>query len=400
MVPDWKRELTHAYTSPHEAYRALGRPLPPESELTRAARAFGVRIPRYYLSLIDPEDPNDPIALQCLPAVEELWESPTDLEDAVGDEAMSPVPGIVRKHSDRVILLVSNTCSMYCRFCFRRPVASGHAVDGLRDRFRQAFAYLEGNLQIREVILSGGDPLMLDDDALGSILERLRAIRHIRMVRIHSRMPVTLPARITPELVALLRASRPLYLVTHFNHPRELTDLAREKLRLLQDGGIPMLNQSVLLRGVNDSAETLGALCWGLLEAGVTPYYLHHCDRTPGTGPFRTSIGHGRALMAGLKERVPGHGLPRYVLDIPGGHGKVSLEGMAARELEHGIWEITTPQGERVRYEDEPDPPLRLSLLAEPSGAGSSLLEPLLTGQVPRPVVDRPAVPSTLDSGW
>jgi lysine 2,3-aminomutase len=356
MVPDWKRDISRAFTSPEEALAALHRPLPPSEALSPVARAFSVRIPRYYLSLIDPDDPADPIALQCLPAVEELLTSPTDLEDAVGDEAMSPVPGIVQKHGNRVILLVSNTCTMYCRFCFRRPVASGHAVDGLRDRLREAFHHLETHPDIHEVILSGGDPLTLEDDALHALLTRLRAIPHVRLLRIHTRAPVTLPSRVTPGLVEALRPHRPLYLVTHFNHPRELTPLAREGLARLIDAGIPLLNQSVLLKGVNDSADTLAELCWGLLAAGVTPYYLHHCDRTPGTGMFRTSIARGREIMAQLKARIPGHGLPRYVLDLPGGHGKVSLELEAARDLGDGRWEVTTPDDLAVVYRDEPEP--------------------------------------------
>jgi lysine 2,3-aminomutase len=254
-----------------------------------------------------------------------------------------------------VILLVAHTCTMYCRFCFRRPVPTGNALPGLKDRLRTAFDYLAEDPRIQEVILSGGDPLTLDDESLAGLLERLHAISHLRVLRIHSRTPVTLPSRVTPELVEVLRSFRPLYLVVHFNHPRELTQEASKGLQMLLDAGIPLLNQSVLLKGVNDSVDVLAELCWGLLERGVTPYYLHHCDRTPGTGMFRTSIRRGRALHLALKGRIPGHGLPRYIIDLPGGYGKVSLEAPFAVELDDSRWQLTSERGETFDYQDEPE---------------------------------------------
>lgn len=350
MPHDWRRQHAQAYTSAEKALAAVGRPVPAEETLRALTRSFAVRVPDYYRSLIAPDDPNDPIALQSLPDEAELLPLPSDIPDAVGDEAMSPVPGIVQKHGNRVILLVSNTCTMYCRFCFRRPVASGHAVDGLRDQLQQAFELIRQDTQLREVILSGGDPLTLDDRALEDVLHRLRAIPHLRLLRIHTRAPVTLPARVTPALVSVLRRHRPLHVVVHFNHPRELTPEARAGLHRLLDAGLPLLNQTVLLKGVNNSVDTLEALCYGLLEAGVTPYYLHHCDRTPGTGRFRTSIDEGLRLMQGLKARLPGHGLPRYVIDIPGGHGKINLESAAAQRLEDGSWQLTGLTGVSVHY--------------------------------------------------
>lgn len=352
-MQEWKRALSQAYTHPNRALEAAGQSVLPETTARALTQSFAVRVPDYYLSLIDPDDPADPIALQCLPQALELNTFATDLSDAVGDELRSPVPGIVQKHENRVILLVSNTCTMYCRFCFRRPVAPGHAVEGLRDKLTQAFDYLARETTIREVILSGGDPLTLDDETLRQLLSQVKAIPHIKLVRVHTRAPVTLPTRVTPELVAVLREAQPLYLVTHFNHPRELSPLARQRLAWLREAGIPLLNQTVLLRGVNDALQTLETLCWELLACGVTPYYLHHCDRTPGTGPFRVSLARGQALFQALKRRVPGHGLPRYTLDIPGGFGKVSLEPPYVRQMAPGRWEITSPTGERVEYPDE-----------------------------------------------
>lgn len=357
-MQDWKRALSQAHTHPNRVLEATGRSTLPEPTARALTQSFAVRVPDYYLSLIDPNDPADPIALQCLPQAEELLTFDTDLLDAVGDELRSPVPGIVRKHENRVILLVSNTCTMYCRFCFRRPVAPGHAVEGLRDKLSQAFDYLARETRIQEVILSGGDPLTLDDESLKQLVSQLKQLPHIRLLRVHTRAPVTLPTRVTPSLVEVLREAQPLYVVTHFNHPRELSPLARERLTWLREAGIPLLNQTVLLRGVNDSVETLASLCWELLTLGVTPYYLHHCDRTPGTGPFRVSLARGQALFQALKQRLPGHGLPRYTLDIPGGLGKISLEPPYVRPLAPGLWELTSPSGETVTYPDEDEPDL------------------------------------------
>ncbi len=357
MSAHWRSELSRALTSASAAWRRAGRTEVPEG-LDRISRAFSVRIPDYYLSLIDPKDPLDPIALQSLPSLVEGEADPTDLADAVGDRSRSPVPGLVVKHPNRVILLASNTCTMYCRFCFRRPVATGNALGGVRDGLNQALDWIRAHHETREVILSGGDPLTLDDHTLGDLLGRIRAIPHIRLIRLHTRAPVTLPARVTEALADLLRRYRPIYVVTHFNHPREVTPEAREGLATLSGAALPLLNQSVLLKRVNDSARTLAELGWRLLENGVTPYYLHHCDRTPGTGPFRVAISRGRAIVQTLRSLVPGHGLPRYVIDLPNGCGKVDV--MTARALApcgidepKGIWEMVTSEGIRIVFHEE-----------------------------------------------
>lgn len=348
----WKRQLQEAITSPLKAFEALGWAPPVGLDLNDVTRRFSLRIPRYYLDLIDPTDPKDPIALQCLPALGELMQSPGDIPDAVGDEEKSPVPGIVWKYPNRVIFLAANTCSMYCRFCFRKPVPTGVSLKGLRDRHHEAFAFLQANPGIEEVILSGGDPLVLDSDALGSLLGRLREIPHITTIRIHSRVPVTLPDRIDASLIEALAPHRPLWLITHFNHPRELTPQAKAACRNLIDAGVTVLNQAVLLKGINDSPEVLRALFQGLYAWGVGPYYLHHCDRTPGTASFRTSLKEGWALYRQLRGRLSGPALPTYVLDIPGGHGKVPINGDYVEDLGAGRYAIRTQHGERVVYDD------------------------------------------------
>lgn len=356
LSPDrpWRRQLQEAVTDPAEAFRLLGWEVPPEADLREASRRFSVRIPRYYLGLIDPADPADPIARQCLPQVQEILDDPGDLEDAVGDRARSPAPGIIQKHPNRVILLAANSCTMYCRFCFRKPVPVGVSLDGLRDGLSAAFDHLRAHPEIDEVILSGGDPLVLDTPVLEALLTRLRVVPHLRVIRIHSRTPVTLPARMDEDLADTLARHRPVWLVTHFNHPRELTPEALAGLDRVARRGIPVLNQSVLLRGVNDDPAVLTALFRGLYHEGILPYYLHHCDRTPGTGSFRLSIHEGRRIYAALRPHLSGPALPRYVLDVPGGHGKVPLDGDHAVEIGPGVWSIHLPNGGTALYREPP----------------------------------------------
>lgn len=348
----WRHELQMAITDPLEALAELGWETPHPERLREVHRQFTVRIPRYYFDLIDRNDPTDPIALQCLPQLQEIIEDQGDIEDAVGDRARSPVPGIIHKYPNRVIFLVANSCTMYCRYCFRKPVPRGVSLDGLRDGLQQAFHYVDNHPEIEEVILSGGDPLVLETPHLEKTLRRLRHIPHVQVIRIHSRVPVTLPSRMDDTLVELLGELRPLRLVTHFNHPRELTPLARAGIERLIRRGISVHNQTVLLKGINDNTPTLTHLFRELYWWGVTPYYLHHCDRTPGTAPFRLSIQRGRALMAELRTTLSGPAIPQYVIDIPGGYGKVPINADHFTELGPGLWQIRTPTGLFVQYRD------------------------------------------------
>jgi lysine 2,3-aminomutase len=291
-------------------------------ELAEVAARYAVAITPAMAGLIDPGDAHDPIARQFVPDTRELVAQPQERHDPIGDNTCSPVEGIVHRYPDRVLLKLVNACAVYCRFCFRREMV-GPGRGGLSPpALAAALDYIRGCPQIWEVILSGGDPLVLSPRRLKEVVTRLAAIAHVKVIRVHTRLPVVAPERITAALVRALRTQKAAYVVLHANHPRELTDRARAASAHFVDAGIPMLSQSVLLRGVNDDAETLGALMRALVECRIKPYYLHHADLAPGTAHFRTTIAEGQVLMRALRGRYSGLCQPTYVLDIPGGHGK------------------------------------------------------------------------------
>jgi len=276
--------------------------------------------------LVDPTDPADPIARQFVPDAAELNTRPEELADPIGDAAHSPIPGIVHRYPDRVLLKLLHACPVYCRFCFRREMVGPGGEAMSEAELEAAVAYIRARPQIWEAILTGGDPLMLAPRRLADVVARLDAVPHLGVIRLHSRVPVVEPERITAELVAALRASdSAVWLAIHSNHPRELTPAARDAIRRLADAGIALVSQTVLLRGVNDDAATLEALFRALVQARVKPYYLHHPDLARGTGHFRLTIAEGQALMRALRGRVSGLCQPTYVLDIPGGHGKAPI---------------------------------------------------------------------------
>jgi lysine 2,3-aminomutase len=303
--------------------------LPPDrlEGLERVAAQYAVAITPALAELIDPDDPADPIARQFLPTEAELVRRPEESADPIGDEAHSPVKGVVHRYPDRVLLMATHACAVYCRFCFRRESvgpAAARALSGVE--LDAAFAYIAAHPDIWEVILTGGDPLILSPRRLGELMGRLGAIDHVKVIRLHSRVPAADPARISPALVrALKRSGKAVYVALHADHPRELTPAARAASARLVDAGIPMLGQTVLLRGVNDDPETLGALMRAMVESRIKPYYLHHPDHAPGTSHFRTSIAEGQAVMRAIRGRLSGLCQPTYVLDIPGGHGKVPV---------------------------------------------------------------------------
>ncbi|MGA8323440.1 MAG: lysine-2,3-aminomutase-like protein [Xanthobacteraceae bacterium] len=289
--------------------------------LQEVAARYAVAITPGVADMMDPNDPRDPIARQFLPDMRELEHLPQEYADPIGDDAHSPVEGVVHRYPDRVLLKLVNACAVYCRFCFRREMV-GPGRGGLSPRaLSAALDYIAKTPQIWEVILTGGDPLVLSPRRLKDVTARLAAIEHVKVIRVHTRVPTVAPQRITPALVKALRSDKATFVVLHANHARELTK-ARAACARLVDAGIPMLSQSVLLRGVNDDAETLGELMRALVECRIKPYYLHHADLAPGTAHFRTSITEGQALMRELHGRVSGLCQPTYVLDIPGGYGK------------------------------------------------------------------------------
>ena len=294
--------------------------------LAPVAARYAVAVTPAMAALIDPADPRDPIAHQLLPTEAELAPAAGESADPIGDNVHSPVPGVVHRYPDRALLKVTHACAVYCRFCFRRESVGPGAEALSAEALEAALAYIASRPEIWEVILTGGDPFMLAPRRIGEVTRRLAGIAHVKVLRWHTRVPVADPGRITVELVAALKAApKAVYVALHANHARELTEAARAACARLVDAGIPMLAQTVLLKGVNDDAEALAQLMRAFVEARLKPYYLHHLDAAPGTRHFRTSIAEGQRLMRSLRGRISGIAQPTYVLDIPGGHGKVPV---------------------------------------------------------------------------
>ncbi len=301
---------------------ALSRHLDIDRRDTKAViRRYPLKINPYYLSLIDRN--GGALWRQAVPNIREILPDPfsADPQQEVGD---SPVPNLTHRYPDRVLFIVSNRCALHCRHCFRKRMVGqpGVVTPATRD---QGLDYIRNTPAVREVILSGGDPLLLEDQQLDDLLRRLRDIRHVEIIRIHSRVPCALPQRITPALAALLKRFHPLYLNTQFNHPDEITPQAKAASTLLAGAGIPLGCQTVLLKGVNDSAETMKSLLQGLLKIRVKPYYLHHADPVKGTAHLRTTVDCGLAIMQAVKTQVSGLAVPQYVIDLPGGGGKIPV---------------------------------------------------------------------------
>jgi lysine 2,3-aminomutase len=295
--------------------------------LEAVAARYAVAVTPGMAELIDPAAKADPIAAQFLPREEELTLDPLERADPIGDEAHSPVHGLVHRYPDRVLLKLTHTCAVYCRFCFRREMVGPEGHGNMSPaQLDAAMAYIAARPDIWEVIVTGGDPLVLSPRRLRETMERLGAIPHVKIVRFHTRIPVVDPAAVTEELVSALRApGKTTWVALHANHPRELTPAARAACARLVDGGVAMVSQTVLLKGVNDDPETLGALMRAFVETRIKPYYLHHPDLAPGTGHMRNSVEEGQAVMRALRGAFSGLCQPTYVLDIPDGHGKVPI---------------------------------------------------------------------------
>lgn len=341
---------TRALTGVDDLIAAGLAPADQAADLAAVAQDFQIRITPAMRQAITA--PGDGVAAQFVPDPRELTIRDDELTDPIGDQAHSPVPGLTHRYPDRVILHVTRSCAVYCRFCFRREVVgeTGPLPDADLDA---ALAYIAAHPAITEVILTGGDPLTLSARRLTTLLARLDAIAHVGVIRFHTRIPVVAPERITPALVAALAGLRAVPIVVlHINHAAELTPAGGAALARLADAGVMLLSQSVLLRGVNADADTLAALFRALIRHRVKPYYLHHCDRARGTSHFRTTIAEGQAIMAALRGRISGVCLPTYVLDLPGGHGKVPIGPSEAVQIAPGQWEIRDWQGARHRYDE------------------------------------------------
>ncbi|MBR3986036.1 MAG: lysine 2,3-aminomutase [Bacteroidales bacterium] len=322
---DWKWQVKNRI----ETYEQLSQYFtfePEEAEgIKKALAKFRMAITPYYLSLIDPNDPYDPIRRQAIPQGAECNIAPADLNDPLHEDEDSPAPGLTHRYPDRVLFLITDMCSMYCRHCTRRRFAGQKDDESPSERIEKCLAYIEKTPQVRDVLLSGGDALMVSDKKLEYIIQRLRAIPHVEIVRIGSRTPVVCPQRITPELCEMLKKYHPIWLNTHFNHPNEFTPEAEAALARLANAGIPLGNQTVLLRGVNDCVHVMKKLMHELVRNRVRPYYIYQCDLSMGLEHFRTPVSKGIEIIENLRGHTSGYAVPTFVVDAPGGGGKTPV---------------------------------------------------------------------------
>jgi lysine 2,3-aminomutase len=369
---DWRSQLRSAIRTA-DGLRRYVRLSRQEEEGIRLAGAAGLRwgVTPYYASLMDPADPSCPVRRQAIPSAEEMEADGAGSADPMGEEAASPVPGLIRLYPDRVAWCVTDACPVYCRHCFRRrftaqagqlPARAG------KDRLERALRYIGRNREIRDVLVTGGDPLMLPDAAIDRILRRLRAIPHVEIVRIGTRAPVTLPQRITKGLCAMLRRHHPLWINTQFNHPREVAPLAARACALLADAGIPLGNQSVLLRGVNDGPGVLAELGKALVRIRVRPYYLFQCHLAAGTAHFRTPVESGLEAVASMRGTTTGFAVPVFVVDTP--YGKVPLHPGTVVDRDAGAVYLRSYDG-RIWREPNPAPERRGGASRMPAGQWS-----------------------------
>lgn len=323
---DWRWQLKNRITSLEQLQRLMPTLTPEEHAGTVLANTkLALAITPYFFNLIDPADENCPIRLQVIPRIEETNTAPWEMSDPCGEDSHSPVPGLVHRYPDRVLFLVTDRCASYCRYCTRSRLVSNATGYDFHPEFEKQIEYIRKNTNVRDVLLSGGDPLLLSDEKLEYLLSQLRAIPHVEFLRIGSRIPIFLPQRITPALCAMLRKYHPLFISVHSNHPRELTTEVREALGRLADAGVPLGNQSVLLRNVNDNVITMRALMQKLLMCRVKPYYVYQCDLIAGSAHLRASVRKGLEIMENLRGHTTGYAVPQYVIDAPGGGGKVPV---------------------------------------------------------------------------
>lgn len=322
---DWRWQVRNRIETIDQLKQHLD--LTPEEEdgIRESLKTLRMAITPYYLSLINPANPNDPIRKQSVPSALELHKSKADLEDPLHEDSDSPVPGLTHRYPDRVLLLITDQCSMYCRHCTRRRFAGQKDASSPLERIDAAIDYIERTPQVRDVLLSGGDALLVSDERLEYIISRLRKIPHVEVIRIGSRAPVVLPQRITPELVNMLKKYHPIWINTHFNHPDEITEESKEACARMADAGIPLGNQSVLLAGINDCSHVMKHLVHELVKMRVRPYYIYQCDLSMGIEHFRTPVSKGIEIIENLRGHTSGYAVPTFVVDAPGGGGKTPV---------------------------------------------------------------------------
>jgi len=323
---DWRWQLKHRITSTEQLQKLMPTLTPEEYAGSKLANTkLAMAITPYFFNLIDPADENCPIRRQVIPRIDETRTAPWEMADPCGEDSHSPVPGLVHRYPDRVLFLVTDRCAAYCRYCTRSRLVSNATGYDFHPEFDRQIQYIREHPEVRDVLLSGGDPLLFSDEKLEYLLTRLRAIEHVEFLRIGTRIPIFLPQRITPGLCAMLKRFHPLFISIHSNHPRELTTEVREALGRLADAGIPLGNQSVLLKHVNDDVTVMKALVQKLLMCRVKPYYIYQCDPISGSAHLRANVAKGLEIMEGLRGHTTGYAVPQYVIDAPGGGGKVPV---------------------------------------------------------------------------
>lgn len=349
---NWHWQMRNRIRTGEEASRLFD--LTPEEQdaIARRTGALPLALTPYYSALVNWQDPHDPLRKTLVPTLAEFDRAPDELDDPLGEQNRSPVPGIVHSYPDKVLFLVADHCATYCRFCTRsRRVGTTEKPPG-QHHWEAGLDYIRQHAEVRDVLLSGGDPLVLADQRLEWLLSRLRAIPHVEFLRIGTKIPAVMPQRITRDLVRMLRRYHPLFFSLHFTHPRELTEESQRACERLADAGIPLGSQTVLLKGVNDNLDCIRSLMHGLLKARVRPYYLHQCDAVSGSSHFRTTIATGTAIIRGLHGHTSGYAVPTYMLDAPGGGGKVPLTPDYTSRTPDGHIHVRNHSGHAYHYRD------------------------------------------------
>jgi len=354
---DWKWQLKNRITTLEELKKLISLTPSEEEGIKRSKGRLAMAITPYFFSLIDKANPNCPIRKQAIPRIEEFSISTHDLVDPCGEDNHSPVPGLVHRYPDRVLLLVTDSCAMYCRYCTRRRMVGEEMPPMSIEQFDAAYKYIKSKRAIRDVLISGGDPLMLKTEHLEYYLKKLRSISHLDIIRLGTRVPVTLPMRMDKELVDMLKKYHPVYMSIHFSHPREITQDVKDACAMSADAGIPLGSQTVLLKGINDKPSVMKRLMQELLRIRVRPYYIYQCDMVTGTGHFRTPVSVGINIMEKLRGHTSGYAVPTFVVDAPGGGGKIPVgptylisqakDRVTLRNYQGNIFEYFEDCGER-----------------------------------------------------
>ncbi len=349
---DWRWQLRHRIRDLDGLERLIPLTDDEREAVRRRQGALPVGFTPYYAALIDPDDAADPIRKTMIPTTAEFIRSPGEMDDPLGEDPHSPVPGLVHTYPDKVLFLVTDFCATYCRYCTRSRMVGGGEFLPDKRMWERALEYISAHAEVRDVLLSGGDPLILSDDRLEWLLQRLHAIPHVEFLRIGTKIPAVMPQRITPALVKMLRRYHPLFFSIHFTHPHELTTEVATACNRLADAGIPMGSQTVFLKGVNDDAETMKALMLGLLKLRVKPYYLHQCDAVAGSAHFRAPIASGKDIIRSLHGYTTGYAVPMYMLDAPGGGGKVPLTPDYIEGRQDDVVTVRNHDGRTYQYHD------------------------------------------------